>query len=142
MVCNVSIVASKENEKKWYLNPSSNNFQRGDWCPMRLVNVAGHYAESFYFYFFWPFISLQTILKTTKWDCYTKLFLYSIKEQNLFNPNSLSVSLSSQPQFSLYPLSLCYCARIIFVMQRHDWKGVLVLFCKRWKRNRKAANKD
>ena len=52
MVCNVSIVASKENEKKWYLNPSSNNFQRGDWCPMRLVNVAGHYAESFYFYFF------------------------------------------------------------------------------------------
>ena len=139
MVCNVSIVASKENEKKWYLNPSSNNFQRGDWCPMRLVNVAGHYAESFYFYFFWPFISLQTILKTTKWDCYTKLFLYSIKERNLFNPNfSLSLSLS----FSLYPLSLCYCARIIFVIQRHDWKGVLVLFCKRWKRNRKAANKD
>ena len=134
MVCNVSIVASKENEKKWYLNPSSNNFQRGDWCPMRLVNVAGHYAESFYFYFFWPFISLQTILKTTKWDCYTKLFLYSIREQNLFNPNSLS--------FSLYPLSLCYCARIIFVIQRHDWKGVLVLFWKRWKRNRKAANKD
>ena len=145
MVCNVSIVASKENEKKWYLNPSSNNFQRGDWCPMRLVNVAGHYAESFYFYFFWPFISLQTILKTTKWDCYTKLFLYSIKEQNLFNPKSLSPSLSlslSQPQFPLYPLSLCYCARIIFVIQRHDWKGVLVLFWKRWKRNRKAANKD
>ena len=61
---------------------------------MRLVNVAGHYAESFYFYFFWPFISLQTILKTTKWDCYTKLFLYSIKEQNLFNPKSLSPFLS------------------------------------------------
>ena len=113
MVCNVSIVASKENEKKWYLNPSSNNFQRGDWCPMRLVNVAGHYAESFYFYFFWPFISLQTILKTTKWDCYKKLFLYSIKEQNLFNPNLLFfLSLS----LSLYPLSLSLIVQRLYLL--------------------------
>ena len=113
MVCNVSIVASKENEKKWYLNPSSNNFQRGDWCPMRLVNVAGHYAESFYFYFFWPFISLQTILKTTKWDCYTKLFLYSIKEQNLFNPKSLSLSLPLFLSLNLNFLSTPYLSVIV-----------------------------
>ena len=121
MVCNVSIVASKENEKKWYLNPSSNNFQRGDWCPMRLVNVAGHYAESFYFYFFWPFISLQTILKTTKWDCYTKLFLYSIKERNLFNPNLLFLSLS---------LSLSLCLSLSLSTSIFSLPLISLLLCK------------
>ena len=82
-------------------------------------------------FLFKPFLKQQNGIVIRNYFCI-------LSKNKIFSTQTLSLS----PQFSLYPLSLCYCARIIFVIQRHDWKGVLVLFCKRWKRNRKAANKD
>ena len=91
-------------------------------------------------FLFKPFLKQQNGIVIRNYFCI-------LSKNEIFSTQTCSFSLFlflslSQPQFSLYPLSLCYCARIIFVIQRHDWKGVLVLFWKRWKRNRKAANKD